>query len=229
MPKMSEKITEVTKDILPDQKIDCVVYGCTSGTIAAVNDGWATVNVSTQDVQNEMALLPLRPGDTTRVSFKALAKGKPSNRFFKIEWRMDALYVTKTPEQIGKEFFDDTMASDLATAIDSMSDGSAPSLESSGLSSTPEGRAGEDEDTEPTPTMNEDTSLEELEALKRAFWYGNRDYKRQTVLLDALHAMKRVTDTLGHYNSLKPIFCSRLRDVIFCINDEDIATVWADL
>jgi len=33
--KMSEKVTEVTQDILPDQKIDCVVYGCTSGTIAA--------------------------------------------------------------------------------------------------------------------------------------------------------------------------------------------------
>ena len=33
--KMSEKITEVAKDILPDEKIDCVVYGCTSGTIAA--------------------------------------------------------------------------------------------------------------------------------------------------------------------------------------------------
>jgi len=33
--RMSEKVTEVTKDILPDQKIDCVVYGCTSGTIAA--------------------------------------------------------------------------------------------------------------------------------------------------------------------------------------------------
>ena len=33
--KMSEKVTEVTRDILPDQKIDCVVYGCTSGTIAA--------------------------------------------------------------------------------------------------------------------------------------------------------------------------------------------------
>ena len=32
--KMSEKITEVTKDILPDQDLDCVVYGCTSGTIA---------------------------------------------------------------------------------------------------------------------------------------------------------------------------------------------------
>tara|TARA_B100001741_G_scaffold81793_1_gene66284 strand:- start:2512 stop:3255 length:744 start_codon:yes stop_codon:yes gene_type:complete len=33
--KMSEKITEVTKDILPNEKIDCIVYGCTSGTIAA--------------------------------------------------------------------------------------------------------------------------------------------------------------------------------------------------
>ena len=33
--KMSDKVTEVTKDILPDQDLDCVVYGCTSGTIAA--------------------------------------------------------------------------------------------------------------------------------------------------------------------------------------------------
>jgi len=33
--KMSQKVTEVTKNILPDQKIDCIVYGCTSGTIAA--------------------------------------------------------------------------------------------------------------------------------------------------------------------------------------------------
>jgi len=32
--KMSNKLTKVTKDILPDQDIDCVVYGCTSGTIA---------------------------------------------------------------------------------------------------------------------------------------------------------------------------------------------------
>ena len=36
--KMSNKITEVTKDILPDQDLDCVVYGCTSGTIAAGHD-----------------------------------------------------------------------------------------------------------------------------------------------------------------------------------------------
>ena len=33
--KMSEKVTEVTNNILPNEEIDCVVYGCTSGTIAA--------------------------------------------------------------------------------------------------------------------------------------------------------------------------------------------------
>ena len=33
--RMSEKVTEVTNNILPNEKIDCVVYGCTSGTIAA--------------------------------------------------------------------------------------------------------------------------------------------------------------------------------------------------
>ena len=31
--KMSDKVTEVTKDILPDQDIDCVVYGCTLSLI----------------------------------------------------------------------------------------------------------------------------------------------------------------------------------------------------
>ena len=36
LKKMADDITDVTKDILPDQKIDCVAYGCTSGTIAAV-------------------------------------------------------------------------------------------------------------------------------------------------------------------------------------------------
>ena len=36
--KMSQKVTEVTKNILPDQKVDCIVYGCTSGTIAAGYD-----------------------------------------------------------------------------------------------------------------------------------------------------------------------------------------------
>ena len=33
--KMSNTVTEVSKDILPNEKLDCVVYGCTSGTIAA--------------------------------------------------------------------------------------------------------------------------------------------------------------------------------------------------
>ena len=32
---MSKEVTNVTKEILPNQKIDCVAYGCTSGTIAA--------------------------------------------------------------------------------------------------------------------------------------------------------------------------------------------------
>jgi maleate isomerase len=35
LKKMADDITDVTKDILPDQKLDCVAYGCTSGTIAA--------------------------------------------------------------------------------------------------------------------------------------------------------------------------------------------------
>ena len=35
LAKMAEDITEVTKDILPDEKLDCVAYGCTSGTVAA--------------------------------------------------------------------------------------------------------------------------------------------------------------------------------------------------
>tara|TARA_B100001778_G_scaffold117393_1_gene96356 strand:- start:898 stop:1641 length:744 start_codon:yes stop_codon:yes gene_type:complete len=33
--KMSDSITEISDDILPNEKLDCVVYGCTSGTIAS--------------------------------------------------------------------------------------------------------------------------------------------------------------------------------------------------
>ena len=33
--KMSNTVTEVSSDILPGEKLDCIVYGCTSGTIAA--------------------------------------------------------------------------------------------------------------------------------------------------------------------------------------------------
>ena len=32
--KMASKITKVTKDILPGEKVDCIAYACTSGTIA---------------------------------------------------------------------------------------------------------------------------------------------------------------------------------------------------
>tara|TARA_B110000438_G_C15696921_1_gene599352 strand:+ start:170 stop:916 length:747 start_codon:yes stop_codon:yes gene_type:complete len=35
LAKMADDITDVAKDILPDQKIDCMAYGCTSGTVAA--------------------------------------------------------------------------------------------------------------------------------------------------------------------------------------------------
>ena len=38
LTKMANDISNVTKDILPDQKIDCVAYGCTSGTVAAGYD-----------------------------------------------------------------------------------------------------------------------------------------------------------------------------------------------
>jgi maleate isomerase len=38
LAKIADDITDVTRDILPDQKIDCVAYGCTSGTIAAGYD-----------------------------------------------------------------------------------------------------------------------------------------------------------------------------------------------
>tara|TARA_B100000700_G_scaffold117768_1_gene132540 strand:+ start:107 stop:847 length:741 start_codon:yes stop_codon:yes gene_type:complete len=33
--KMSEELTYVTSNILPNEDIDCIVYGCTSGTIAS--------------------------------------------------------------------------------------------------------------------------------------------------------------------------------------------------
>ena len=35
LKKMADDIPKVTENILPDQKLDCVAYGCTSGTIAA--------------------------------------------------------------------------------------------------------------------------------------------------------------------------------------------------
>ena len=38
LKKMTENITSVTKNILPGEEVDCVVYGCTSGTIVSGYD-----------------------------------------------------------------------------------------------------------------------------------------------------------------------------------------------
>ena len=35
LEKMTNKITSVTENILPGERIDCIVYGCTSGTIVS--------------------------------------------------------------------------------------------------------------------------------------------------------------------------------------------------
>ena len=47
LKKMADDIPEVAKDILPDQKLDCIAYGCTSGTIAAgYNSIYEKVNLA---------------------------------------------------------------------------------------------------------------------------------------------------------------------------------------
>jgi len=38
LAKMADNITKVTKEILPNEKLDCVAYGCTSGTAAVGYD-----------------------------------------------------------------------------------------------------------------------------------------------------------------------------------------------
>ena len=48
--KMAEKVTEVTSDILPGEKIDCIAYGCTSGTIAA---GYDSIEKKIKDAKSE--------------------------------------------------------------------------------------------------------------------------------------------------------------------------------
>ena len=38
LKKMVKNITSVTENILPGEKVDCIVYGCTSGTIVSGYD-----------------------------------------------------------------------------------------------------------------------------------------------------------------------------------------------
>ena len=64
--KMSEKVTEVTKDILPDEKVDCIAYGCTSGTIAA---GFDAIQKKIKDAKPEAIVTT-----PSTASIKALKK-----------------------------------------------------------------------------------------------------------------------------------------------------------
>ena len=52
LAKMADDITDVTKEILPDQKLNCVAYGCTSGTVAAGYDSIKEkVNIAKPDAK----------------------------------------------------------------------------------------------------------------------------------------------------------------------------------
>ena len=64
--KMSEKVTEVTRDILPNEKIDCVAYGCTSGTIAA---GYEAIEKKIKNAKPEAIVVT-----PSTASIKALKK-----------------------------------------------------------------------------------------------------------------------------------------------------------
>ena len=47
LKKMADDIPRVTENILPDEKLDCIAYGCTSGTIAAgYNSIYEKVNLA---------------------------------------------------------------------------------------------------------------------------------------------------------------------------------------
>ena len=48
--KMSSTVTEISEDILPNEKLDCIVYGCTSGTIAA---GYETIKKKVNQAKPE--------------------------------------------------------------------------------------------------------------------------------------------------------------------------------
>ena len=46
LKKMTENITSVTENILPGEEVDCVVYGCTSGTIVSGYDNIKKINLA---------------------------------------------------------------------------------------------------------------------------------------------------------------------------------------
>ncbi len=66
--KMSKKVTEVTKDILPEEKLNCIAYACTSGTIAA---GYKSIKKKIKKAKPEASVTT-----PSTASIKALRKLK---------------------------------------------------------------------------------------------------------------------------------------------------------
>ena len=56
---MSKNITKITSDILPGEKIDCIAYACTSGTIAT---GFNNIKKNTLFIStyHDQALIPFK-------------------------------------------------------------------------------------------------------------------------------------------------------------------------
>ena len=95
--KMSENVTEVSKDILPDEKLDCVVYGCTSGTIASGYDSIKNkINLAKPGARvvtpSSAAVNALRKMKVSKISLTNRTKEKAESlkNFFKdleiVEW-----------------------------------------------------------------------------------------------------------------------------------------------
>ena len=71
LAKMADNITDVTKEILPGEKLNCVAYGCTSGTVA----------VGYEAIQNKINLAKPDTKVTTPITsaIKALKKKNIKN------------------------------------------------------------------------------------------------------------------------------------------------------
>lgn len=84
LKKMADDIPKVAEDILPDQKLDCVAYGCTSGTIAA---GYQSIHDKVNSVKpNTKVTTPITSAINALKSLKKRfeiykdAKSKAENR-----------------------------------------------------------------------------------------------------------------------------------------------------
>ena len=89
---MSNKVTDVTKDILPDQDIDCVVYGCTSGTIAA---GYNSIEQKVKAAK-PMADVTTPSSAAIKASRAAILMAEQESFFNPRKLKLDAKYLTMT-------------------------------------------------------------------------------------------------------------------------------------